>query len=103
VVELGVEHANDLAGLVADDGVLLGIVERGHRETAFVVLVDVEVDVSEMCEAFVHRIWLDVLAGLIILRSGESPALLQHLPVDRGEGDEVLQALEIAHNQGAVR
>ena len=31
------------------------------------------------------------------------PALLQHLPVHGGEGDEVLEALQLAHYQRAVR
>ena len=82
VVEFSVEHADDLAGLVADDRVLLGIVERRDREAAFVVLVHVEVDVAQVREALVDGVWLDVLARLVVLGCGEPPALLQHLPVD---------------------
>jgi len=82
VVELSVKHANDLTRLVADNGVLLGVVEGRDRESALVVLVHVKVDITQMSKALVNRIGLDVLAGLVVLGSGESPSLLEHLPVD---------------------
>ena len=84
VVEFCVEHANDLAGLVADNGLLLGVVKSGNREPALVVLVHVKVDITQVSETLVNGVGLDVLAGLVVLSSGESPALLKHLPVDCG-------------------
>jgi len=102
VVELSVEHADDLAGFVADNGILLGVVEGGNRESAFVVLVHVEVDVAEVREALVDGVWLDVLARLVVFGGGESPALLQHLPVDGGVRDEVFQALQLSYDQCSV-
>jgi hypothetical protein len=102
VVELGVEHADDLAGLVADDRVLLGVVEGRDREAPLVVLVDVEVDVAQVREALVDGVRLDVLARLVVFGRGEPPALLQHFPVHRGVRDEVFEALEFSHDQGSV-
>jgi hypothetical protein len=81
VVELGVEHANDLAGLVADDSLLLRVVQGGDGESALVVLVDVKVDIAQVREALVNGVRLNVLARLVVLGSGESPSLLEHLPV----------------------
>jgi len=82
VVELSVEHADDLARLIADDGVLLCVVKRRDRESALVVFVHVEVDITQMGEALVDWVRLNVLARLIVLGSGKSPSLLEHLPVD---------------------
>ena len=45
-VEFGVEHADDLAGLIADDFVLLDVVEGRNREAAGVVGVDGEINVA---------------------------------------------------------
>jgi hypothetical protein len=102
VVEFSVEHANDLARLVADDGVLLGVIKRGDRESAFVVLVHVKVDVTQVSEALVDGVRLNVLARLIVLRGGEAPALLEHFPVDGGVRNDVLEALELPNNQSSV-
>lgn len=102
VVELSVEHANDLAGLVADDGLLLGIVKGRDSESALVVLVHIKVDIAQVGEALVDGVRLDVLARLIVLRSGESPALLEHLPVDSSVWDDVFETLELADNQCSV-
>jgi len=102
VVELGVEHADDLAGFVADDGVLLGVVEGGDREAALVVSVHVEIDVAQVREALVDGVCLDVLTRLIVLGCGESPALLEHLPVNGGVRDEVFESLQLSHDQCAV-
>lgn len=52
IIKFGIEHADDLAGFVADDFVLLVVVERGDGEAAGIAWVDVEVDVSEVGEIF---------------------------------------------------
>lgn len=102
MVELGVEHANDLAGLVAHDGLLLGIVKSGDSESALVVLVHVKVDIAQVGKALVDGVWLDVLAGLVVFGGGKSPSLLEHFPVDCGVWDDVFEALKLADNQCSV-
>lgn len=102
MVELSVEHANDLAGLVADNGLLLGIVESRNSESALVVLVHVKVDIAQVGEALVDGVGLNVLAGLVVFGSGKPPSLLEHFPVDCGVWDDVFEALELADNQCSV-
>lgn len=102
VVELSVEHANDLAGFVADDGLLLGIVKSRDSEPALVILVHVKVNVAQVGEALVDGVRLNVLARLVVLGSGKTPSLLEHLPVDRGVWDDVFETLELADNQCSV-
>lgn len=102
VVEFSVEHANDLAGLVAHDGLLLGIVKSRHREPTLIVFVHVKVDIAQMGEALVDGVRLNVLAGLVVLGSGKSPALLEHFPVDCGIWNDFLKTLELADNQCSV-
>ena len=46
VVEFGVEHANDLAGLVAHNLLLLDVVECRYRKATFVLRVNREVNVA---------------------------------------------------------
>jgi hypothetical protein len=102
VVEFGVEHANDLARLVADDGVLLGVIKRGDRESTFVVLIHVKVDVTQVSEALVDGVRPNILARLVVLGGGKAPALLEHFPVDGGVRDDVLETLEFTNNQSPV-
>jgi hypothetical protein len=102
VVKLGVEHANDLARLVADNGILLGVIKRGHRESAFVVLVHVKVDVTQVSEALVDRVRTNILARLVVLGGGKAPALLEHFPVNGGVGNDVLEPFEFTNNQSSV-
>ena len=44
-IEFGIEHADDLTGLVADDFALLDVVEGRDGEAAFVFGVDLEINV----------------------------------------------------------
>jgi hypothetical protein len=101
MVEFGVKHANDLARLVADDGVLLGVIKRRNRESTFVVLVHVKVDVSQVSEALVDGVRPNILARLVVLRGGKTPALLEHFPVNGGVRNDVLEALELTNNQSS--
>lgn len=70
-----VEHADDLARLVAHNLILLLVEERGDREAAFVVGVDVEVDVAEVREGLaVQRVGRYVVAGELFVFLGEAPS-----------------------------
>ena len=50
------------------------------------------------------RVTNDVLAGdlSLLLGGDEAPAALVEVPVDDGEGDEVLEALEFAGDESAM-
>ena len=74
VVELGVEHADDLAGLVADDLLLLDVVQRGHGEAALVFRVDFEVDVAQVGVGRVDGVGPCVFARQLFIRGGEAPS-----------------------------
>lgn len=45
----------------------------------------------------------DIVAGQLLVSLDEAPAALGEVPVDDGEGDNVLEALELAGDEGAVR
>ena len=119
-VELTVEHANDLARLVADDGLGLGVVEGRHREAPGVVGVDGEVDVAQVREVGVDGVRPHVFAGEVLVRCHEAPALIEmlichaagrgcghtlvtHMPVHHGVVDDILQTLQLASNECSVR
>jgi hypothetical protein len=53
VIKLRVEHAQDLAALVVDDGLRLLVVQHGHGETPRVGRVGLVVDVAEVGEGLV--------------------------------------------------
>jgi hypothetical protein len=74
VVKGGVEHANDLARLIAHDLLLLDIVERRNGEATAVLRLDGEVDVAEVSEVWVMRVGGDILSRFIVRGSGEAPA-----------------------------
>ena len=48
-------------------------------------------------------VWDDVLAGEGLVSCYEAPALLTEMPVDDGERDEVLEALQLPGDQCPVR
>lgn len=76
VVEFCIEHANDLARFIADDLVLLDVVERRDRETSCVVRIDIEVYVSQMSKVFVKWIGPHIFSGKLFIRSCKSPTFL---------------------------
>jgi len=74
VVELGVHHADDFGGFVADDGFFLLVPEGGDREAAAVVLVDLEVELAEVGVVWVEGVFGYVLAGDLLAFFDEAPA-----------------------------
>ena len=74
VVELVVEHADDLGRFVVDDRLVLLVVEGRHGEAAVVIGVHGEVDLAEVGEFWVERVWGDFLAGDVVGFGGEAPA-----------------------------
>lgn len=75
VVEFMIEHADDLARLIADDALLLLVVEGRDGEATLVVLIDGEVDVAEMGEAVMERVGSDIFARRVLLvGSSETPS-----------------------------
>ena len=94
VVEFGVKHADDLAGLDVDERlaesmcelcsfssayliahnlVLFDVVESRHCEAAFIVGADIEIDVSQMSKIWVDRIWCDIVSGNLLIRFRKAP------------------------------
>lgn len=74
---LGVEHTQDLAGLVVDDLLLDLVVQGGHGEAAVVVRLGLVVEVAQVGELLValDRVRDDVLAFCVgILGGWETPA-----------------------------
>lgn len=74
VVEFGVEHADYLAGLVADYPVLLEVVQGRDCEAPRVVRVDVKVDVPQMCKVLVQWIRRHVISWDFLIWLREPPA-----------------------------
>ena len=74
VVEFGVEHADYLAGFVADDPALLDVVQRRYREAPFVFRVHFEIDVAQVCKFWVDGVGRHVLAGELFVFGCEAPA-----------------------------
>ena len=74
VVELVVEHADDLGGFVGHDGLVLFVVEGRDGEAAVVVGVHGEVDVAEVREVGVEGVGRDLLAGDFVGGGDEAPA-----------------------------
>lgn len=120
VVELGVHHADDFGGFVADDGFFLLVPEGGDSEAAAVVLVDLEVELAEVGVVWMEGVFGYVLAGDLLAFFDEAPAwgvlvlavpsdlqvglltLFEHVPVHTGEADDVLQTFELPHDEGSV-
>ena len=94
VVELGVKHADDLARLdvddrladltgkicnisraylVADNLVLLDIVEGRHCEAASIIGADIEIDLSQMSKIWVDRVWCHIVSGNLLIRFCKAP------------------------------
>ena len=99
------EHAQDLAAFVVDDGLLDLVVQDRDGEAALVVRVGLEIDLSDVRKGLVtlQRVGDDVHAGSVSVLGGrEAPALGAQVPVHGREGDDVLQALQLAGDQCSV-
>ena len=80
VVKFVVEHADDLTGFVADDGLLLDVIEARHRESAAIVGLRREVYVAEMRELWVNGVGMNVFARQLFIRSHEAPSFALNQP-----------------------
>ena len=122
-VEFGIEHPNDFGRFIADDFILLLIVQCRHGETTCIIRIDVEIDVAQVRKVFVERIRRYVVAGDLFVWSCETPSLilmsepeipgvynegiasltlLQHLPMHRSIRNKVLQPLEFTNDERPV-
>lgn len=111
-----IEHADDFTAFVVHDTLLLLVVESWDCETTIVILVVLKVDLPEVSEAFVKRIWSRVFAWNIFIGLREPPSCTsmrrggfhlqrgkrltfrQHLPVHRVIGNDIFQSLEFTDN-----
>jgi hypothetical protein len=102
IVKRMVEHADNLTTLIADNLLLLLVVQRRDGKPAFVVRTLRKVNVAEMRVVWMQRIRRSIISGDVLIRGRESPALLSHVPVYAGEADDVFETLEAAHDQSSV-
>jgi len=102
-----------VAHLVADNLVLLFVIQRGYCKTAFIVRFNVVVYVSNMRIVLMQRIWSSIVARDLFVGLYEAPSwarsvrygspepslniervtrptFLQHLPMNRRVRDDVL-------------
>lgn len=76
IIELAVEHADDIRRLVAHNLVLDSVVECWYREASGIVGVHLEVDLAEVGVLLVasNWIWPNILTrSILILRCSKSP------------------------------
>ncbi|KAI6759396.1 hypothetical protein HG530_010076 [Fusarium avenaceum] len=99
-----VQHAENLAALVAHNSVRLLVKQHRHSVSAIIVLLTLEVDILQVCEALValDGVRHDILARNIFVLGHESPAALAKMPMDNRERDEVLKALKLTGDEGAT-
>ena len=99
-VEGAVEHADDLRGLVVDDGLSLLVPQHRHSDDAGVVGLGPGVDLVHEVETIGT-----VIAGALerlTTGAGELPARIAHVRVHHRQGNHVLQPLQPAEDQGAM-
>jgi len=94
-VEGGIEHADDFRGFIAGDRRILPVPQDGHGDPAGIGRVGLGIDLVHMVGA-VDRIG-DRARGV-----GKRPALVQHVGIDDGQGNDVFQFLQTPENQCAV-
>ena len=96
IVELGVEHPNDLAALVVHDRLGLLVPQDGHGEAATVLRVRFQVQLTQLLES-VKRIFC-----IAAMAAREQPPVFGELGVADDELDQRFEALERADDGGAV-
>lgn len=97
VVELGIEHADDLGALVVHHGVRLLVPKHRNGVAALEVRVGVLVQLLDLGEARVQR----VLRGTVL--PAKDPALWAHVHAKEVQVNNRVKALQLAHDERAVR
>ena len=95
-IEAGVEHANDVCRLIADNGFPLRVPEHRNGHAAGVVTVRFQVQLVQLAET-VERIASGTRKPVI-----QFPATLQHVRMHHGYTDVILQPFQGTHDQGAM-
>lgn len=94
------------AYLIANDGLFFHVIQSWHGESTLVLRIHLEVDVTQMREAFVsgYRIWSYVLPRKFVnfIRLDEAPPFLKHLPVNSRVRYQRPQSLQFPDNEGPV-
>ncbi len=96
LIELRIQHPDDLGGFVIDDGAPVLVPQHRNCGAAGVVRIRSGVDLMQEF-GMVHRIRDD--AGAI----GEGPAVIQHQPVRHRHRDLGFEPFQHPHDQRAVR
>ena len=74
VIESRVEHTDDFGTLIADDLVLLLVVQRRHGEATRIGRIALEVDVAQMGVVGVDGIWRCKFLGYSLFSGYEGPS-----------------------------
>ena len=101
VVELGVEHADDLAGLVVDDSLRFFVEKDGHRDATRVIRVDGKVELAKILVVGMERIGLGVLAADCFALSDEAPSLWEWRGESLGASSKEQEVFYLCPSQAA--
>jgi hypothetical protein len=97
VIKLCVEHPNDLAALIVDDGLVLLVPKRRNRKAADIIRVCLAVQVTQFGEA-IKRIF-----GICAFAAIEYPAIFCQLEPADDKLNERFKAFQRANDIRAVR
>lgn len=107
-----------MTDLVADNGLQLLVVESWYRESALVLGVDREINIAQVRESRMQRVWSGIFSGDILIGSYKTPAwealemssrhgsgsptFLPHMPMHSCKGDDILKSFELPSNHSPV-
>lgn len=100
---LRIKHPNNLTTLITHNLPLLNIIQQRHRKPPLIPLINAKINLPQKLRP-VNRIRPYIRTGrIVVFGCSEPPAFGAHVPVHACVGDDVLEAFELAHDEGAVR
>src|SRR6202049_3592521 len=96
LVERGIEHADDLGGLVVDDRLLLLVPQHRHGDAAGEMGIGHQIDLAQPFLAVDE-------VGDRRRRLGEAPAAFQHYRINDGNRDHLFHLFQPAEDERAMR
>lgn len=98
LVELGIEHPDNLSALIVHDRLRLAVPQNGHGKAGRILGVSPKI---EFADVFGAVKWIGDAARRL-LGTAKLPALLAHQIVHDGHANHILQSLETAHHKCPV-
>lgn len=98
---LRIKHPNNLRALITDNPPLLHIIQRRHRKPPLILRINAKVNFPQELLA-ANRIRAYILTRQLLACFGKPPPLLLHMPMHARERDDLLEPLQLPHNQRAV-